>query len=592
MITFRMMSRWFLAVAFAAFAVPALAQNVKYFSLAQTSPTSPAPLTMPVTTTTVELTFTNIANGNANFSSFSIEGIVSGGVSLVITDATSSQGTPTKIGGTSNKFTLTDIGPVKRNESVKMTLTVVLGTNGCSNGQIEWKGGAWTGSVSSPSTNFQQQNANPVVIVSAGCTYSYTITPSLLKGDKDKTLTATVSNPAASPGTITSVTLTPPAGITTAATSYAVSIAAGSQANIDITASAPCDAAGAGGAWTSSVTGFGVSGGEQSTTVNGNCKLAFQDPPTSALPDTPFTAKVRLYNDAPTGTTISTFVGNVVLTESTEGCALTGSGPYTVAAAAGVATFNAMLSVDASVSTCTLKGATTIGTTSFQTADLVLPVFDATLACNPSSTIDALSIPTSGPGVFSASTSPTLQPGDPGYMLGIRVQGDPDKETKCGTLINYAVFNNILAGSGSMTDPLGNVVAPGFYSFSFDNSIVTNPLVAIVSTYLPEWSDKETGLPTRKTLICTAEPCESAPYNLDGSVNGPDWKQALVCLGTTLNHSSIPDGEKGCLANEAFWPVATSGCTAPAPTGGPWPNLRCLQVKSTVMMGVDPIWGR
>ena len=62
----------------------------------------------------------------------------------------------------------------------------------------------------------------------------------------------------------------------------------------------------------------------------------------------------------------------------------------------------------------------------------------------------------------SASTSPTLQPGDPGYMLGIRVQGDPDKETKCGTLINYAVFNNILAGSGSMTDPLGNVVAPGF----------------------------------------------------------------------------------------------------------------------------------
>ena len=291
--------RWFLAFVLAVAVTPAFAQNVKYFTLAEIiapattgnpsswSPPAASP-TVSTSVTQITIAFTNIANGNSNFSSASVVGTGSGGASVKILSATSSRGgTPSQ--SALNSWTFTDTGPVKKNETLFMTLTVELKTTGCSNGQILWSGTAWTGSVSNPSTNFQQQNVpGPSMTVSAGCAYSYTVTPTLFKGDKDVTLTATISNPSGSPATIESVTLTPPAGITPSGpTAYAVSIAPGTQGSINITASAPCDAAGAGGAWTSSVTGYSLSGGEQSTAVALKPTLPTNvdivEPPTASL---------------------------------------------------------------------------------------------------------------------------------------------------------------------------------------------------------------------------------------------------------------------------------------------------------------------
>ncbi|MBK6395479.1 MAG: hypothetical protein IPF73_12950 [Betaproteobacteria bacterium] len=57
----------FTTVAFVALAAPATAQNVKYFTLG-------APTSVPVATTTINVTFKNIENGNSTFNSIGIKG--------------------------------------------------------------------------------------------------------------------------------------------------------------------------------------------------------------------------------------------------------------------------------------------------------------------------------------------------------------------------------------------------------------------------------------------------------------------------------------------------------------------------------------
>jgi hypothetical protein len=52
----------------------------------------------------------------------------------------------------------------------------------------------------------------------------------------------------------------------------------------------------------------------------------------------------------------------------------------------------------------------------------------------------------------------------------------------CPILLNYTVVNNIL-GTSPTTDPFGNNVPVGFYSFTFDASSVPSPVVAIMSSY-------------------------------------------------------------------------------------------------------------
>jgi hypothetical protein len=180
-------------------------------------------------------------------------------------------------------------------------------------------------------------------------------------------------------------------------------------------------------------------------------------------------------------------------------------------------------------------------------------------------------------------------------VSGVR-GSDPDKGACSNTggevKVNYAVFNNIpAANTTDLVDPLANVVKPGFYSVTWDASQVDpvtlallKPVFAIIATYRPEAGDPVTGLPVSKTLICTVTPCTSAPYSAPGVINTPDWKPAVACLSTLVKHSSIPTGEKGCVASERWDVVPTSQCT-----GSP---ARCLKPTSVMIMGDDPVFGR
>jgi len=598
------------AIAFAAFAVPATAQNVKYFELKQTVP-NPT-LKMPVTTTNVTVTFKNIDNGNSSFNSIGIKGYFKTGTGTIqILSAVSSPGaagTPLDIGD--GYFYLTNAGPFKKGQTMTVAMTVKItntSASGCDDQKIAWHGRAFTGSPTQPATEFQPSTADPEVTVAMGCNYSYTITDKIYKGDVNKKLTATVSNPAGSTATIQSVGLKAPAGIIRkdvldpTNVDYAVSIAAGTSAAIDMDASAPCDNAGAGGAWTSSVTGFGLLGGEKNTDVLGNCKLAFVGPPKSIVPGEEFTITVKLYNDE-SGNTIETFTGKVTVVVDGTGCTVVDD--PSLAAVLGVATLSVKLNADATATTCSIKAKTTIGTTDFYSAKLTLAVFDGTLACRDGIP-NALSLPlpaTVPPTSFDESVGAT-EPGQTGFVAGVRGRGDKDP---CGVDINYAVYNNIpSANTSNMTDPLGNSVPPGFYSFTWDTNQVEKPIIAVIATYRPEWGDAATGLPTHKTLICTIVPtltvsgwvgCTSAPYIGTGTsktINtAGGWKAAPACLSTLVTHSSLPAGEIGCVASERWDVVAASECEGSPPDDAVPPEGRCLRPTSIMIMGKDPVFGR
>jgi hypothetical protein len=609
------------AIGFAMLAMPATAQNVKYFELKQTVP-NPANA-MPVTTTNITVTFKNLDNGNSSFNSVGIKGTMSGGGTVTILSAVSSPGAagqPLNLGD--GYFYLTNAGPFKKGQTMTVAMTVsITGATGCANQSIAWHGRAFTGSPSQPATEFQQANADPVVNVTMGCNYSYTITDKIYKGDKDKTISATVSNPTGSPQTISSVGLKAPAGIIRKDVldpinvDYAVSIAAGSSSAIDMLASAPCDNAGVGGAWTSSVTGFELSGGEKSTAVKGNCTLAFVAPPKSIVPGEEFPVTIKLYNDD-SGSTITTFTGKVTVVVDGSGCSVVGDPGLD--AVDGIAALSVTLNADATATTCSIKAKTTIGTTDFYSSKLTLTVFDGTLSC-ATDIPDALELPTTGTGSFDESTGGATAPGMTGFVAGVRGRGGKDP---CGVDINYAVYNNIpTPDSGpNMTDPLGNSVPPGFYSFTWDVNQVEKPIIAVIATYQPEWGDAATGLPTHKTLICTVMPtltvsgwvgCTSAPYTLTGGINtAGGWKAAPACLSTLVTHASLPAGEIGCVAAER-WDVVPAlipdpndtnvlpamianpnFCEGSPPLGAVPSGGRCLKPTAIMIMGKDPVFGR
>jgi len=578
------------SIAVGTLAGQALAQNVKYFTLG-------APASVGTTTTSVQVTFKNVENGNSSFNSIGIKGTAAGGVALTITAASASPGGPgTPLVTGDGYYYLTGLSPVKKGQTLTVTLTVTLAGNSCSNGQITWSGRAFTGSPSQPSTEFQQQNANPVTVVSAGCTYSYTLSPGpLYKGDVNKSLTATVTNPSSSSGSLNAITLTPPAGV--AASAYAPSgfpiVPGGAPGTVDITASAPCDASGAGGPWTSSVAaGWTLTGGEKSTTVKGNCVLGFVAPPSSIVPNEPFSVTIKLYNDD-SGSTITTFTGNVTVVVDGTGCSVVGD--PSLAAVAGVATLSVKLNADATATTCSIKAKTTIGSTDFYSSKLTLTVFDGVLGCTPT-TFDALNLlmtVPAGTGSFDASEGGATGPGDIAYVAGMRGYGD-DKSGGC-TLINYAVYNNIpVANTTTQTDPLGNKVPPGFFSITWDTNQAPNPVVGVVTTFRSEWGDAATGLPTRQTKVCTVFPCPGDPTSYPAA-----WKSAPSCLDSLVVHASVPAGESACLVAET-WAVVPSGdpeyCTGTppaAPPGAPpgW-QPRCLQATTVSIVGKDPVFGR
>lgn len=324
------------------------------------------------------------------------------------------------------------------------------------------------------------------------------------------------------------------------------------------------------------------------TKVGGTPSIAFDSTnPTSALKNADVVLKVKLLDgcSAPAS-------GTVTLSSSP----LSFTGTPSQPTASGVATFTVQF---------TALGATTLSATAtgFGTATAGLTVFDGILGCN-TGTINALSLPTSGDGTFDASEGGNAL-GETGFVFGVRAFDPAKGVCPAATKLNYTVVNNIPADDGDPTlpDPLDNDVYPGFYSLTWDANQtdglgnLLRPIIAVVATYRSEWGDATTGLPTHKTLICTASPCNSAPYTdaartIVNTAGG--WKPAVACLSSFVLHSSIPTGEPGCLVSERWDlvndvdPPDPDYCTGTPPSATP----RCLKPTSIMLMGQDPIWGR
>jgi hypothetical protein len=575
----------FLALAFAAVSGTIGAQNIKKFDLG-------APTTIGVTQTTIAVTFKNLDTGNSSFNSIGIKGTASGTATLTINSASASPGgpgTPANLGD--GYFYLTGIAPVKKGQTLTVTLNVTMTGNGCSNGSISWQGRAFTGSPSQPSTEFQQNNANPVTVVTMGCAYSVSgTTPASMSRGTTGSLAIRVTNAAASPATITSVGLTPPAGITTTGSPYSVNITAGNYADVDVPSTASCNTSLTGGAWGSSVTGFTKTGGDPSTSLSGSCSLQYSGAPSSVIPSQQFSITVTA-TDA-LGGTMTGFTGNIALSATTTGCTLAGT--TSGSALNGARTFsNISLTVNPDVGTCNLKATATIDGQVFETfPQIALKVFDGVLTCNVEvpQPKDALSLPADvgTQGSFRDGTS-----GNAGFIAGLRGAGNDKNNASC-TDINYALYNNVSTpdGGGDLIDPAGNVVPPGYFSFTWDTSQASNPVVAILTTYRSEWGDAVTGLPTRQTKVCS----KTLP---DVCTSAADYQVVQACEGTAIERASVPDGQAACLASEG-WRVVPVGdaqyCTGTAPSAPPSPPAnwapRCLQMTSIVILGKDPVFGR
>jgi hypothetical protein len=321
------------------------------------------------------------------------------------------------------------------------------------------------------------------------------------------------------------------------------------------------------------------------TTLPGNnLSIAFDSTnPTSVMKGSAVTLKVNLSSSCATIPATS-----VTLSSSTTAVI---NSPQTTSS--GVATFSATFSV-LGAATLTANGG------SYGTATSTITVFDGVLGC-ATGTVDSLALPTSGEGTFDASQGGNAL-GETGFIFGVRAF-DPDKGVcPTATKLNYSTVNNIPAGDSDpvLTDPLSNNVYPGFYSLTWDASQtdgsgnLLRPIVAVVATYRSEWGDGTTGLPTHKTLICTASPCNSAPYTdvartIINTAGG--WKPAVACLSSLVLHSSVPSGEPGCLVSER-WDIVNSDDPDYCTGTGPGSTPRCLKPTSIMLMGQDPIWGR
>jgi hypothetical protein len=329
------------------------------------------------------------------------------------------------------------------------------------------------------------------------------------------------------------------------------------------------------------------------TTVPGsNLSIAFDSAnPTSVMKGSAVTLKVNLSSSCatilPTSVTLSSSTSAVINSPQTS--------------SSGVATFSATFN--------TLGEATlTANAGSYGTATSAITVFDGVLGC-ATGTIDALALPTSGAGTFDASPSGEAL-GETGFVFGVRAN-DPVKGV-CSDLskLNYSVVNNILADDGDppLSDPLGNNVYPGSYSLTWDANQADSsgnkllPIIAVVATYRSEWGDADTGLPTRKTLICTATPCTAAPYITDPDTNelvintDGGWKPAVACLSSQVLHASIPKinpttFEPGCLVSER-WDLVNVGDVDYCTGTGPGSTPRCLKPTAIMLMGQDPTWNR
>jgi hypothetical protein len=256
---------------------------------------------------------------------------------------------------------------------------------------------------------------------------------------------------------------------------------------------------------------------------------------------------------------------------------------------AGVATFS--LSFGA-VTTCTLTATSTFNGFAYTTGPVVFKVYQGVLSCS-TATFSALAIPAydaNDPSTFRGSPSGVLYDSETAFIEGARGLGDPAKGDDCSKDINFEVKNNIAGSSGNLVDVRNNQVPPNGWSFVWDETVVPNPVVGVITTYKSEWGDPVTGLPTRQTKVCTVTPCPGSEQAFPAA-----WKVLTACIGTTVTHASIPAGERACLARET-WTVIPLGdpyyCTSPAPATPPGVPPRCLQPTAITIIGEDPVFIR
>lgn len=221
----------------------------------------------------------------------------------------------------------------------------------------------------------------------------------------------------------------------------------------------------------------------------------------------------------------------------------------------------------------------TASATGYSDASIALKVFDDALNQCEDADFDALSL-------LDPSFVPQFQSGDggsavgqTGYLAGSRGLGDSKSNSSACTSVAGALVNNIpTTNTIARTDPQGNTVPVGFFSFTFDasNPNVT-PVVGLVSTYRPEWGDATTGLPTLQTKICTNTGCSTSEV-------------LAACVSSLVQHASLPTGKAACLAAETWNVVPVSQCAGSPPSGSNPP--RCLQATSVIIAGKDPVFGR
>jgi len=570
-------------LAIACVAMPAISQNVKFFSLNFTTPNSASATTQ---TTEVYLAYKNLDTGNSSFNALSVKGVASGTAGVKITNLQAvglpggATGTRLKISDT--EWRLGDLPPTKKGQTLTVKATVVITATSCDGGTIRWDGRAWTGSVSSPSTDFQQSNASPVTTVAGSCTYSVSGTSSVVRGATTAAqVVVSITNSANSTQGITDVTLGAPAGVVVSSTTKSgFPIAAGSTGTVTMNVTAPCTA-GAEGPWTVTAiapSGFSTtpSSNTSKLTPTGACDLKFTQFPSSFASGTASEIKVAFVDGA--GNPIGGVPGTVSTIVASGSCTIDPNPTTADLSAGGVATLS--ITLTGTPGACTLK----VSMGSYEKTSNSFTLYSGILGCT-NSTSPPPYPPNGGPGYFAQLPTGVSLITDVGFAAGYRVNND--KGEGCPIDVNYTLTNNIKGsgvGTGETTDGTGNTIPKNWVSFKWDQEMQANAVFTYTLTFVPEFADPVTSFPKPRTKFCV--------LNATGTTDCTDttkWQPMKACLTPALSSSAIPGEDPACIAREEWETVAPALC-------GTWTGSgdapACIRVTQRFVDARDPPIGR
>jgi hypothetical protein len=587
MISIRTIVVSLLPIAFAAFALPASADN-KWFAI-DASPTVAAE-----SGKTVTVKVSNLADGNSTFNSVKLTANATIGTMIITGASTDSAKAGSVTGLGTGTVTITDLSPTKPSKPLMVTLTVTATANGCSAGSVNWTAQAWTGSPGTPSNFFELKNGGNrfTSITGPDCKYSLTGIPSSVTPGSTNNLTVTLENRASSSApSINSLVLTvpaslkvplqtPPAGVVIAGNVITVTrpVSGGSSTSFALTVEAEksCTATAA-EAWSSTVgpAAYSLNGAAPTTGISAPvpaCAMTISAP-SSGVAATPFNVTVNLIN-GPGG-------ANVTLAST---CSFSGSG---TAQADGYS--RAFEGTVPSTGTCSFMASADKGYGSAPPLS-GFTVYAGDLGCNFSP--EPVLPPVPGPGYFAKLPDGVSNVSQPGFAAGYRVRNDKSQPLDPCVLVNYTFTNNILDSSGAVPvkDGAGNTLPANAASFVWDQTPTGQPnaVYVYVLTFQPEWVDTGTGLPTKKTMFCKLDTDTAGnPLPTDctvplDSTGSPRYQPMKACIGTALSSVSIPVPDPACIAEESWSSVAPAAC------GVYIPDRACVRVINKIIDARDP----